>query len=161
MSKNLVLMRDVICLYHPEFRKSKDLRAYGMQHYDIFNVERLIEESLASVGPYQFVDEEGYDFTDFSDSKTTTVNANTRVAEIGNVETKIGALRITTYNPHKDATDYFFVPKAHLKRVKQPCYGNSSHKERIKFTFSTKSDSYGWFEDYRVDNFVELALARG
>jgi hypothetical protein len=152
-------MRDVICIYHPEFRASRDLRAYGMKHCDIFNIERLIEESLAAVGPYEFVDEEGYDFTDLSDSKTTTVNANTRVAEIGSVETKIGALRITAYNPFKGSADYFYVSKRDMKYVKSPCYGNNNHKERIKFTYSKRGDAYGMFEDYRVKSFEELAHA--
>ena len=159
MSKNLVLMRDVICIYHPEFRVSKDLRAYGMKHPEIFNVERLIEESLAAVGPYELVDREGYDFTDLSDSKTTTINANTRIGTISSVETKIGALRITAYNPFKESTDYFYVSKRDLKYVKSPCYGNNDHKERIVFTYSKKGDTYNMFEDYRVKSFQELATA--
>jgi len=160
VSKNLVLMRDVICIYHPEFRKSRDLQSYGLKHPDIFNVERLIEESLAAVGNYLLVDREGYDFSDYSDSKTTTVNLNSRVGTVGSVETKIGALRITAYNPFKNAADYFFVSRQDLKYVKSPCYGVNDHKERIKFTYSKKSDSYGMFEDYRVNNFKELARAK-
>ena len=159
MSKSLVLMRDVICIYHPEFRNSPDLRAYGIKHPDIFNVERLIEESLAAVGPYRFVDEEGYDFTDFSDSKTTTINANTRTGTIGSVETKIGALRITAYNPFKQSADYFYVSKRDMKYVKSPCYGNNDHKERILFRWTEKGDNYNMFEDYRVRSFEELARA--
>ena len=157
MSKSLILMRDVICIYHPRFQASRDLRAYGMEAPDIFNIERLVEESLAAVGPYRFVDEEGYDFTDFSDSKTTTINANTRVGSIGNVETKIGALRITAYNPFKESTDYFYVSKRDMKYVKSPCYGVNDHKERILFFYSKKVDAYGMFEDYRVKNFEDLA----
>ena len=153
-------MRDVICIYHPEFRKSRDLQSYGLKHPDIFNVERLIEESLAAVGNYLLVDREGYDFSDYSDSKTTTVNLNSRVGTVGSVETKIGALRITAYNPFKNAADYFFVSRQDLKYVKSPCYGVNDHKERIKFTYSKKSDSYGMFENYRVDNFKELARAK-
>ena len=159
MSKSLVLMRDVISIYHPEFRISKDLRAYGIKHPEIFNIERLVEESLAAVGPYEFVDQEGYDFTDLSDSKTTTINANTRVGTISSVETKIGALRITAYNPFKESADYFYVSKRDMKYVKSPCYGNNDHKERILFKYSTKSDAYGMFEDYRVKSFEELAQA--
>jgi len=160
MSKNLVLMRDVICVYHPEFVKSADLRRYGLKHSDIFNIERLIEESLAAIGPYEFVDEIGYDFTDLSDSKTTTININTGVGSIGSVETKIGSLRITAYNPYKEATDYFFVPTDQVPLVKSPCYGVNDHKERILFKYSKKfNDSYGGFEKYRVGDFKSLALA--
>ncbi len=158
MCKNLVLLRDVISVHHPKFKASADLRQLAQTNPTMFNVERLIEETLAAVGPYDYVDEEGYDFTDYSDSKTVTVNINTRRAEIGNVETKIGALRITAYNPHTDSLDYFFVPKHRMSYVKSPCYGIQSHKERIQFSWTVQKD-YGWFEDFRVDNFTDLALA--
>jgi hypothetical protein len=159
MSKQLTLMRDVICVYHPRFRNSRDIQRFGLECPEHFNIERLIEESLAAVGPYRFVDQEGYDFSDFSDSKTTTINANTRVGTIGSVETKIGALRITAYNPFKESADYFYVSKRDMKYVKSPCYGVNDHKERIVFTYSKKGDTYGMFEDYRVKSFVDLAHA--
>ena len=159
MSKSLVLMRDVICVYHPSFSSSPDLQKFGLEMPERFNIERLIEETLAAVGPYRYVDEEGYDFTDYSDSKTTTINANTRVGTISSVETKIGALRIIAYNPFKDAADFFYVSKRDMKYVKSPCYGVNDHKERIVFTYSKKGDNYGMFEDYRVENFKELARA--
>ena len=159
MSKSLVLMRDVICVYHPSFNSSRDLQKFGLEMPERFNIERLIEETLAALGPYRYVDEEGYDFTDYSDSKTTTINANTRVGTVGSVETKIGALRITAYNPFKESADYFYVSKRDMKYVKSPCYGNNDHKERILFKYSTKSDAYGMFEDYRVKSFEELAQA--
>ena len=159
MSKSLVLMRDIICVYHPSFSSSPDLQKFGLEMPERFNIERLIEETLAAVGPYRYVDEEGYDFTDYSDSKTTTINANTRVGTISSVETKIGALRIIAYNPFKDAADFFYVSKRDMKYVKSPCYGVNDHKERIVFTYSKKGDNYGMFEDYRVENFKELARA--
>ena len=159
MSKSLVLMRDVICVYHPSFNSSRDLQKFGLEMPERFNIERLIEETLAALGPYRYVDEEGYDFTDYSDSKTTTINSNTRVGTVGSVETKIGALRITAYNPFKESADYFYVSKRDLKYVKSPCYGVNDHKERIVFSYSKKGDNYGIFEDYRVKDFRELALA--
>ena len=159
MSKSLVLMRDIICVYHPSFSSSPDLQKFGLEMPERFNIERLIEETLAALGPYRYVDEAGYDFTDYSDSKTTTINANTRVGTIGSVETKIGALRITAYNPFKDAADFFYVSKRDLKYVKSPCYGVNDHKERILFTYTAKGDTYNTFDDYRVKDFRELALA--
>ena len=152
-------MRDVICVYHPSFNSSPDLQKFGLEMPERFNIERLIEETLAAVGPYRYVDEEGYDFTDYSDSKTTTINANTRVGTINSVETKIGALRITAYNPFKESADYFYVSKRDMKYVKSPCYGVNDHKERIKFTYSSRGDAYGMFEDYRVNSFEDLARA--
>ena len=160
MCKNLVFMRDIVCKYHPEFRKSADLRKYGIKHNDIFNIERLVEESLAAVGPYNFVDADGYDFSDYSDSKTTSVNQKTSIVTVGSVENKIGALRITAYNYFRDTADYFFVPECDLEHVKSACYGVNEHKQRIQFAYSTvKENYYGWFEEYRVGSFKELALA--
>jgi hypothetical protein len=158
ITKELVLMRDVIIKHHPKFVNSADMQRVGMECPGYFNVEHLVEETLAAVGGYQFVDAEGYDFSDFSDSKTTTVNANTGQVMVGSVETKIGALRITAFNPFKGSLDYFYVPRSQLNRVRSPCYGNNSHKERILFNYSRKQrDTYGWFEDYRVSSFEELA----
>lgn len=160
MSKQFTLMRDVITRYHPAFVASKDLQQYGLNNAELFNVERLIEESLAAVGPYQFVDQEGYDFTDYSDSKTTTVNQKTRRVEVNSVENKIGALRITAYNPHIGGLHYFFVPKSKLDYVRSDCYGINEYKKRIQFTWRT-DDDYGWFEDFRVNSFELLARMPG
>ena len=160
MSREVVLMRDLICQYHPEFVNSTDMRQCGLRRPDLFNVERLVEESLEAVGGYKFVDADHYDFDDFSDSKTGSVNFKTRRVEINSVETKIGALRITVYNSHRNKLDYFFVPSHKLDYVRSPCYGNNSHKERIQFTWSHHNDCYNWFDRFRVGSFVELAQCR-
>lgn len=162
-SKELVLIRDIISQYHPKFTADPELVRMALADPEMFNVERLIEHTLAHTGDMQFVDAEGYDFLPCkSDSKTVSVNVNTCKAEISSVETKIGALRIVCYNPLKDAADYFYVPANCVKYVKQPCYGNNSHKERIQFSYSKKGyDNYGKFETYRVKSFLALAKAKG
>jgi hypothetical protein len=162
MNKQAVFMRDVVCEYHPDFKSNSSLKQFALAMPARFNIELLIEETLAHVGGMQFVDESGYDFLpDYSDSKTVTVNRNSRVAEISSVETKIGAIRITAYNPFKGSCDYFFVPRASVALVKEPCYARKSVlKERIKFTYSSRGDHYGKFEQYRVASFPALALAR-
>lgn len=161
--KGHVLIRDIISRYHPKFQVDAELVRMGLADPDMFNVERLIEHTLAAEGNLNFVDAEGYDFLpDYSDSKTVSVNENTGVAEIGSVETKIGALRIVCFNPLKDAADFFYVPKNCVKYVKRACFGNNSHKERITFTYSRKySDDYGQFETYRLRTFQQLARSRG
>ena len=162
MSKELVFMKEIITQYHPDFVNSRDMKKAGLAHPEYFHVEFLVEESLAAIGGYKYVDMEGYDFTDYSDSKTTTVNSNTGAVTISSVETKIGALRITAYNPFKQSTDFFFIPKKDVSRVRMPCYGNNSHKQRIVFTYSKKyNDDYGYFEEFRVKNFRSLACANG
>ena len=155
-------MRDVITKYHPKFVTSNDLRQTGLSCPTYFNMEFLTEEALAAVGGYQFVDQAGYDFSDLSDSKTTTVNHNTGVVEITGVENKIGSLRITAFNPFKETVDYFFVPRSKLDLVREPCYGKNNHKQRVRFSYSKNyQDSYGWFDIYRVNDFVQLATLKG
>jgi hypothetical protein len=114
------------------------------------------------VGNLKFVDETGYDFLpDYSDSKTVSVNKDSHKAEFSGVENKIGALRVSVYNPIDDTVAYFFLPKQAVDRVKRECYGVNSHKERIVFSYSkVYEDSYGYFDDYRVSTFKELAMAR-
>lgn len=167
MSKSLVLMRDVICIYHPEFRKSKELQSYGMKHSEIFNVERLIEESLANVGGYDFVDADGYDFNDAwnSDSKTVTVipDGKSKTAVVSSVENKIGSLRITIYNPFKGSLDFMYIPFSRWYGLREQCYGKSGgSKEKLRIRWNQADDYYnGGFDNFLVKDFTELATARG
>ena len=160
--KNYLLMRDVITKYHPDFVNSEELRKYGLTHSHIFNCERLVEEALAAVGGYTFVDEEGRDFDDIddSDSKTVSIQPSRPVMEINGVENKIGSLRITVYNPLKEGLDYLYVPKSDLKVLKEPCYGKMSHRERLKTSYNSIYDSYNRLQPYRVDSFEDLAKAQ-
>lgn len=170
MSKSLVLMRDVICLYHPAFRKSADLRSYGMKHPHIFNVERLIEESLAAVGPYKFIDGDHCDFSDGTDSKTASIrvnpakpNGNSYVGEISGVETagggrKIGALRCTIYNPHQDELKYYFLPLQMWRDY--ITIHPTSQVGKIMYTYNRPLDYIARFEGHQCRDFVELARAK-
>ena len=159
--KNMLIMKEVIFLYHPDFLTNDELRTYGLQKPDSFNVPRLVEESLAAVGGYTFVDANGYDFSDYSDSKTATVADYDRAMRIGNVQNKIGALRITTYNPHNDTLAYFFMPKSAVDEFKET---NGTYKDkngqRLRTTWKKKTDHYNFFESFRLPSFEKLALAK-
>ena len=170
MSKSLVLMRDVICIYHPEFRKSRDLQRYGLKHPEIFNVERLIEESLAAVGPYQFIDGAHADFSDSTDSKTASISTNPAVTggnsykgEISGVETagggrKAGALRCTVYNPHKDSLKFYFLPKSMWSR--HITIHPSSQIGKVQYSYHKPYDHIVKFQGHECSSFEELALAK-
>jgi hypothetical protein len=167
MSKAHVLMRDVICEYHPEFRRSKDLRRYGLQHSTIFNVERLIEESLAALGPYEFIDAAHADFSDGSDSKTASIRENptmpgrnTHRGEISGVETagggqKYGALRCTIYNPHKDTLKFYYLPR-HFWSSNITIHPTSL-VGKIMYTYNRVHDDILKFDGYECKSFEELA----
>lgn len=159
MCKDLVLLRDVINVYHPAFKSNRKLQEYALYSPSSFRVERLIEECLAAVGGYNFVDEAGRDFDDAvnSDSKTLTVNPTRRVAELGAIENKIGSLRITIYNPHKDRADFMYLTYAEWNLYKNSCYGkNQEDKSRLQMSWS-KEDHYNMFEQFRLTTFEELA----
>lgn len=165
MSKNLLLMKDVITKYHPSFVDSKDLTITALTQPHIFDVPRLVEETFAAVGGYNFVDAFGHDFDDpvFSDSKTTTVCANSatrRVFTIGSVEKKIGSLRVVIYNPYVNRLDFMYLPKEDVALLKEKdgTRGSATYsKQKIRGTWSPKHDHYNRMEPYRVKDFVELA----
>lgn len=170
MSKSLVLMRDVICVYHPKFRKSRDLRSYGLSNPDIFNVERLIEESLAAIGPYEFIDGDHEDFSDGTDSKTASIRANPErpggnsfKGEIAGVETagggrKAGALRCTIYNPHKDNLKFYFLPKSMWQN--HITIHPTSMVGKIVYNYHKPTDFINKLAGYECANFEELARAQ-
>ena len=167
MSKSLVLMRDVICIYHPDFRRSRDLQSYGLRQPHIFNVERLVEESLAAVGPYKFIDGEHCDFDDGTDSKTASirvnpvrVGGNSHTGEISNVETagggrKMGALRCTIYNPHQDNLKFYFLPRDMWSQ--NITIHPTSWIGKIMYTYHRPSDYINKLEGYQCSSFEELA----
>jgi hypothetical protein len=158
--KNLLIMKEIITVYHPDYISNESLRSYGLKEPCNTNIPRLVEQSLAAVGGYTFVDANGYDFSDYSDSKTTTDAEYDRAMRIGNVQNKIGALRITTYNPHNDTLSYFFMPKSAVDEFKE---NNGTFKdkngERIRTTWKKKTDHYNFFESFRLQSFEKLALA--
>lgn len=171
MSKHKLFMEQIVCKYHPEFKASKDLQMYGMKHAEIFNIERLIEESLASVGGYDFVDEDGRDFNCAynSDSKTVSVVNNggasqSKVIIIQSVENKIGSLRVTIYNPFNNSVDFMYIPKKGVQNLMENTGTSGTEnkiKQRIRTSWNEHRDDYNKLEQYRVASFEELATARG
>jgi hypothetical protein len=160
-TKNHVLIRDIISKFHPDFITNYPLSAWALANPQKLNIEGLIEETLAAVGGYDFVDEDGYDFNDScqSDSKTTSVNIKTRVVEVKNIESKIGALRITVFNPLKDSVDFMFIPSDDRVKLARACYGTSMFKQRLQMNWNSDCDHYNMFEQFRMPTFKDMARA--
>ncbi len=162
-TKHTVFLKEIIFKYLPEFN-NPDLQTNYLNIIQKYpkssDVENLIEHALAHLGGYNFIDEEYRDFDDVdnSDSKTVTVNLNTGKAEVIGVENKIGAIRLTLYNPFSTSKlDYMFLPKHAVKLLSRPCYGKNKHKERLVPGWSANKQNYGIYEPYRLTSFVELA----
>jgi hypothetical protein len=160
-TKNHVLIRDIISKYHPDFITNYPLSKWSLANPQKLNIEGLIEETLAAVGGYDFVDEDGYDFNDTckSDSKTTSVNIKTKVVEVKGVENKIGALRITIFNPLKDGVDFMFIPADQVGNYTRACYGTSQFEQRLRMSWNSTKDHYNIYDQFRMPTFTDLARA--
>ena len=100
MTKQELLFHEVIFNHHPDFRTNTVLKDHAIKKPLHFNPEHLVEEAMAHLGGYEFLDADGYDFSDYSDSKTASIGEN-GVATVGNIlgrgkhgEAKIGDLRV-------------------------------------------------------------------
>ena len=161
MCKNKTLLTDIIFYTLSEMFPTKTSQQLALKYPKAYNIEHLVEIALSRLGGYDFVDEKGYDFTDFSDSKTCSVNPSDQSVVIGSVENKIGALRIVIYNYHKKALDFLFVPADCVREECEPCYGKQYSKLKLRCRYNATLDSYNKFEKYRVTDFETLATLKG
>ena len=74
MCKNLAILNEVVIPNHPAFRDNPEMQKLARNYPQMFNVELLTELTLAEVGSYDYVDQYGYDFSDYSDSKTVSIS---------------------------------------------------------------------------------------
>lgn len=160
MTKQELLLQEVIFNHHPDFRVNTALKDMALKNPDYFNVERLVEHSLAHVGGYEFLDADGYDFSDYSDSKTASIGTN-GVATVGNIlgrgktgEAKLGDLRVILYNPFKQRLDYYFMPKAGWESIRE--YGDAN-KGRLRAAYSPDLDRVYKWHQWQVKDFETLA----
>ena len=160
MSKETVFLKEIMFKYLPEYFPTKRVRELALQFPKAYNIEHLTEIALAKIGGYDFVDASGYDFTDYSDSKTATVASYDNCCAIGSVENKIGAIRLCVYNSYKEDVDFFFFTKSEIDQLKEACFGKAKHKERVRSSYAVYADTYSKFEPYRLASFEELAHAK-
>jgi hypothetical protein len=169
VSKEYLIMRDIICAYHPSFFKNKKLRKFGLEQPGLFKVEKLVEQSMASLGSYDYIDAAHADFSDGSDSKTASISINPKVigqksyrgyiSSVSNVggNQKAGALRCVIYNPHKQDLRYYFLPKNFwIDHVIIDC---GSGEGRIEYLYNIDKDTINKFKGYECVDFEELAFA--
>lgn len=172
-TKQQILLREIIFKQLPGIADDIQLQESILKLTELYptsvNVENLVEHTLAYKGNYRFVDEAARDFDDIdnSDSKTVTVNAKTGKAEIIGLETKIGAIRITVFNPiSPEAVSYLYIPAGWVPLMVNECYGKSKGKKRLIITWSksrpkryndNKIGYFNKFEQFRINTFEDLA----
>jgi hypothetical protein len=167
MCKTKTLFRDVVNVYHPDFN-SKSLLKQVEQYPQIFNIEHLIELTMAHVGGYEFIDADHCDFSDGSECKTSSVSPNpvkagrnTYRLEISNVVSpggsmKSGDVRVVLYNPHTCSATYYFIPQNKLESVGIN-YHPTTGIGRIFATWNSVTNKVPKLEPYKVNSFEELA----
>ena len=158
--KNKTFLREVIFKYHPAYNDLTAKTVVENLDPDHLNIERMVEESIAITGGYNFINDNGRDFDDVdnSDSKTTSLNANTGIAEFSNLRSKVGSLRISVYNPFTQTIDFFYMRYEDWQDKAIPVSSKNNIGDfRLKITYSTSGMHYNQFEEFRVKDFVELA----
>ena len=170
LTKAEIILRDVICEYHPDVAGNKQVIAFLKKHVNWLDIEGMVEETMSFVGGYEFVDESHYDFSDGSDCKTASVQPGTikhygkdttghlcEITGIGNVgdnsQVKSGDLRVVVYNPHKQCLQYYFIPNKDMLRIMR--YHSGGY--RITTNWNRKWDRNMKLDKFEVDSFVELA----
>jgi len=163
LTKQEILMRDVIIPHHNEFSKKDFERA---RFYD---VNAIVEETMICASKFLKESKTGHheDYHDRSDCKviglTSKNGANSMRVEISNVEStngtrKNGALRVVIANVVQNRTDFLFIPKKDW--INLGILINSSNAGRIVSTYHIPTDYYNKFEPYRIDSFLKLANKR-
>jgi hypothetical protein len=168
-SKEQAIVSEIIVPFHPRFKRSRDRSADIIANPLDYKIERLVEQALAAVGKYDWIDSEHADFSDGSDSKTASIRVNpssqgsvSHTGEVSNVETagggrKIGALRTIIWNPHKGDLRYYFLPKEFWSR--NITIHPSSGIGKIVFTYNREKDFIRKFDGYELDTFKQVATA--
>jgi hypothetical protein len=161
ITKEYLIMRDIVCKYHPDYKGSR--KAIKNCHH--YNVELLVEETMAYVGKYKFIDGDHCDFSDGSDSKTSSIrltsNGSSGSGELSNVispggTSKKGALRVVIYNSITQTLMYYFLPKSAWNNLKINIHA-TTNMGRLFFTYSIKDGLIKKFAGYECKDLATLA----
>jgi hypothetical protein len=158
LNKHQLILRDIAAVHLDDFRgREQEL----LLNWDYYNVERIVERTMAHLGGYEFVDAHGYDNTDYSETKTGTIRRHDSMATITNITTvhkdtpKVGDIRAVFYNEFTGQLDYYFLPKAGWEAIRE--YG-ASNKNILRARYNHILDVIPKWKAWRVPDFESLAL---
>lgn len=161
--KNRKILQEIISVHNTDHSDclTKDPRSY--------NVPFLLEQTMAMVGGYEFVDAAHFDFSDGTECKSASVQANAQIKN-GN-ETSIhsvritntisgagieksGDLRVVLYNNVTDSLEYFFIPQRDIFQLSTIDISNKVGN--IHASYNSKTGLIPKLEKYRMPDFVSL-----
>ena len=169
MNKTQRLLEECIFPYHPEFKRSLSMRRFATRSSGLLYIEGIVEQTMAIVGGYKFIDGAHCDFSDGTDCKTASIRqkpsregSQSHRGEISNVVTagggeKSGALRCIVYCAPRDRLDYYLLPKTFWEW--EITVHPSSSIGKIQFSYHRGHDWVNKFEPFRLTSFEELARA--
>lgn len=167
MCKTRTLFRNIVNKFHPDF-SSASLRSQVEKNPKIFNIEHLIELTMAHVGGYDFTNAEHSDFSDGTECKTGSIRPSPSKAggksyglEISSIVSaggtiKAGDVRAVIYNPHTGSQTYYYIPQNKLTDLSIN-YHPTTGIGRIFATWNSVTNKIPKLENYKVDSFEELA----
>lgn len=169
MCKTVTLFKEIVNKYHPSFSGKEKLEEV-IRFPKIYNIEHLIELTMAYVGNYEFTDRAHFDFSDGSECKTASIaynptapGRNTYKVEISNMVSpggtqKSGNIRVVVYNPHGKSVKYYFIPNNMIHSLNIN-YHPTTNVGRVVATWNSIKDSIQKLDVYEVKTFEELANA--
>ena len=168
-SKSNLIFTDVIFKYNTVFKNNADLQQLAITYPEIFNIERLVEITMADVGGYNYIDGDHCDFDDGSECKTASVrpsprggsSINSYQLEISNVvstggNAKSGAIRVVLYNPHIYKLKYYFLPENAIHKIGINIHPTTK-SGRLFATWNRLTDKCNKLDKFEVDSFETLA----
>ena len=176
MCKTKAIVNEILCKHHPMFKNPVILEAVN-EDANIFNVEHLVEKTMALVGGDDFVDGDHHDFSDGTECKTASVYANpikqrgkitnSYKFEISNVVSpggsmKTGDIRLVLYNPivkEGPKCTFYYIPNEDLVGLGIN-YHPTTGMGRIVGTYNSAKNSYSKIADYEICCFKGLATKK-
>jgi len=165
-AKANALVRDIISVYHPDAKG--DFNNFMLKYSRHIKTTAMVEECMAYIGGYNFVDGDHYDFDDGkklrcpnTDCKTASISARasarggyplaiTGVRRTSSGAEKEGALRVVLYNPNTDSNLYYFIPKSAWANM-------TPNDPSIKGFWNHETNSIPMLDKFRVRDFKVLA----
>jgi hypothetical protein len=159
LNKHQRILQDIAHRHLLEYSNPLVLPAL-LSNWRHYNVEHIVEDAMAVVGGYQYVDCDHYDNSDYSETKTGTCRQHDRTATVSGIisrhtkTAKVGDIRAVIYNEFTGNLDYFFMPKAAWELTRE--YGDANCSI-LRTKYQPAIDVYTKWERFRVESFEILA----
>lgn len=142
------------------YADTEERKNYNRKHVNRLNMPIVWQEYLALISNLIDVDDAGKDYNDGSDCKTGSITESNKEVMIANIQSKIGALRVTIYNGITKQLNFFYFPYSVWKEWEEDFgkYTKTSNtsKTRIR-TYWGETTKYGSWNFFECETAKELA----